>query len=107
MKKLISHDALTGVKTYHEYDHSSGNTHITESQDAQKVLDYTKRLANDPSYKAAGIKSDWYHFATVPNNVIVEIKTKHGLDIFKNEDMPKIERLLQSEYRKLLTVNRI
>ena len=97
MKKLINHDAVTGVSTYHEYDQSSGKTHITESQDVQKVLDYTKTLANDTSYKAKGIKSDWYHYATVPNTVIMEIKNKHGLDVFNKDDLPKIERLLQSE----------
>lgn len=107
MKKLLSVDPFTGVKTYHEYDHSTGQTHITESQDVEKLLNYTKTLANDTSYKSKGIKSDWYHFATVPNTVIVEIKNKHGLDVFKKDDLPKIERLLQSEYRKLLTVNRI
>ena len=107
MKKLISYDAFTGTSTYHEYDPSSGKTHITESQDVQKVLDYTKTLANDTNYKSQGIKNDWYHFATVPNTVIMEIKTKHGLDVFNKDDLPKIERLLQSEYRKLLTVNRI
>ena len=107
MKKLINHDAFTGVNTYHEYDHSSGKTFITESQDVEQVLNYTKTLANDSSYKSKGIKNDWYHFATVPNTVIMEIKNKHGLDVFKKDDLPKIERLLQSEYRKLLTVNRI
>jgi hypothetical protein len=105
MNRLIDYDPVTGIQTFHEY--SDGKTHITEKQDVQGILDYTTRLANDSSYKSAGIKSDWYHFATVPNVVIMEIKEKYNLDVFKNEDMPKIEKVLQRDYKRLLTVNRI
>ena len=37
----------------------------------------------------------------------LEERTKHRLDYTKADDLPKIERLLQREYKKLLTVDRI
>lgn len=106
-RRLIDRDPLTGIATYHHYDPGTDVTHIEEVQDVQGILEHTKRLANDGDYKRKGIKEDWYHFATVPNTVLMEILTKHRLDWRRSEDLPKIERLLQSEYKKLLTVNRI
>ncbi len=107
-KRLLDYDPLTGVKTFHEYDHSSKKTYITQEQDVQKILERNKALANNSDYKRQGIKDDWYHFATVPNTVIVEWRTKYNLDISNKEDLPKIEKLLQSsDYSYLRTVNRI
>jgi hypothetical protein len=107
-KRLLEYDPLTGIKTFHEYDHASQKTYISHEQDCQKILDYNRTLANDDRYKRQGIKDDWYHFATVPLTVVMEWKTKYNLDVFKNDDLPRIEKLLKSsEYSKLRTVNKI
>ena len=71
------------------------------------ILDHNKRLANDSSYKQRGIKEDYYHFATVPNVVLMEMMEKHHLDWRRNEDLPMIEKLLSRDYKKLLTVDKI
>ena len=107
MKRLLDYDPATGIKTFHDYDHATGTTYIEQSQDVSKLLDYTKAKANDTSYKQQGIKQDWYHFARVPALVLHDILVNHGLDWSKSEDLPKIEQLLQRDYKKLLTVNRI
>jgi hypothetical protein len=107
-KRLLSYDPITGVRTYHDYDHDTKKTYITEEQDVEAILNHNKKLANDSSYKKQGIKDDWYHFATVPNTVLLEIMKKHNISIFNNDDLPKFERILQSnEYRYLRTVDRI
>lgn len=106
-KRLIEHDAFTGVSTFHEYDPSSDTTYIQHVQDVEGILKHNKRLANDSSYKRKGIKEDWYHFASVPNVVVLELKTKHNLDIFNPDDMKKIEQVLVRDYKKLLTVDKI
>ena len=107
MKRLLDYDALTGTSTYHEYDHSTGITRIEETQDATSVVEYAKRLANDSDYKRKGIKEDWYHFATVPNTVLMQIMKEHHIDFRRKEDLPKLERILQRDYKKLLTVDKI
>ena len=106
-KRLLDYDPLTGIKTFHHYDSTTNQTHIEQTQDVQKILDYTKSKANDSSYKRRGIKSDWYHFARVPNTVILELKNKYNLDVFDKHDLPKVEKVLQRDYPKLLTVDRI
>lgn len=105
-KRLMDYDPFTKTATYHDYDHSTGKTYIQQVQDCKDILERNKRKQNDSIH--AGRKDDWYHFASVPNQVIMEWKTKYNLDVFNEDDLPKIEKLLQSrEYMYLRTVNRI
>lgn len=106
-KRMIDIDPVTGIRTFHHYDHDTKITRIEQQQDCQRIVDHCKTLANDGSYKARGIKQDWYHFARVPNTVLVELMQKYNLDYNRREDLPKIEQVLQRDYKKLLTVNRI
>lgn len=107
-KRLIDFDPLTGIKTWHEYDHSTKQTIITESQDVESILNFNKSLANDSDYKKKGIKEDWYHFATVPNLVMQQIMEKYHVNVFNKDDLPKIEKILSSnEFRYLRTVDKI
>lgn len=108
MKRLVDVDSLTGIETWHDYDHDAKKTYITQVQDIQPILERNKALALDDRYKKQGIKNDWYHFATIPTTLIVEFKTKYGLDVFNDDDLPKIEKLLQSsEYAYFRTVGKI
>lgn len=107
MKRLIDIDPLTNTKTYHHYDHDTGITRIEEVQDVQRFLDQCKALANDGDYKRKGIKEDYYHFARVPNSVLLELMQKYHLDYRRKEDLAKIEQVLARDYKKLLTVDKI
>lgn len=107
MKRLLDIDPLTKTKTYHHYDHDTKITRIEQVQDVQNILEQCKRFANDPDYKRKGIKEDYYHFARVPNSILVELLQKYHLDWRKKEDLPKIEQVLTRDYKKLLTVDKI
>ena len=106
-KQLLEYDPITKTKVWHDYDHSDKKTRIITEQDCAPILNFTKAMQNTPEYREQGYKKDMMHFARVPNNVIVEWKQKYNLDPFKNEDLPKIEKLLQSDYKHLRTVDRI
>ena len=107
-KRLLEVDPVTGISTFHDYDHQSKKTYITHSQDLTNILGQNQALRNNADYKKGGIKNDWYHFATVPMVVVMELKTKHNLDVFNDNDLPAIERLLKDrDYTKLRTVDRI
>lgn len=106
--RLIEYDAATRTKVYHDYDHSTGKTHIMECQDVQPWIELNKKLQRTPEYASHGKKTDWYHFASVPNGVLLKFLKEHRLDWRNKDDLPKIERLLMSnEYRYLRTVDRI
>jgi len=107
-KRLLSVDPVNGIKTFHDYDPSSKKTFITHSQDISKILKQNQNLRNCAEYKAGGIKNDYYHFATLPMVMVMEFKTKHNLDVFNDDDLPAIEKLLSgSEYSKFRTVDKV
>lgn len=108
-KRLLDYDPLTKTATYHDYDHSTGKTYIEQVQDVKHILDRNKRAQNNDLQRGRyAKKDDWYHFASIPNQVIIEFKQKYNLDVFNEDDLPKIEKLLQSrDYMYLRTVNRI
>ena len=108
MKKLLSHDAFTGVSTYHEYDHSSETTYIEDVQDAEPILKYCKNLRSDKERKRKMLKGDnMYHYATVPVTVIHEWLLKYGVDAHNPAHTAKCDKLLSGPYKYLLTVDRI
>ena len=108
MKRLLSYDPVTGIKTYHDYDHSSKKTYIETVQDVEPILKRNKELQNNTSYRQAGYKQDMMHFATVPCSVLLQWREKYGIDYTNQDHLPRIEKLLMSnEYKYLRTVDRI
>ena len=111
MSDFVDHDSFTGITTHHDYDHSSGKTFITHTQDVEAILNRNKALQNDDRYKRQGIKEDYYHVGTIPPTVALDWKKKHGIDIINDhskETLDKAIKLLQSnEYKYLRTVDKI
>lgn len=108
-RKILDYDPLTKTTTWFEAD-GSGKFKIHQDQDVSAIIDQNKRLAADGNYKRGGIKSDWYHFATVPNTVMHDIMKQHNINPFSTDqaDLKKLERILSSnEYRYLRTVDKI
>ena len=100
-KRLMDTDPLTGVRTYHSYDHDSRVTTIEETQDVTAIIEKNKALHNTDHQKI-GIKQEWMHAATIP--VVIQMKwlREDGIDIFNPDDMPRILRKLNDpEYRYL------
>ena len=107
-KKLLDYDPLTKTASWHDYDHSTGKTFIKTVQDCEGILNRNKRLRNDRVVSRFNKKEEIHHIASVPNTVLMEWKTKYNIDWNKKEDLPRIEKLLQSnEYKYLRTVDRI
>lgn len=108
MKRLFGVDRAAHTKEVYHYDNQTGKSHIETVQNVEPYLERNKRLANCQEYKEAGKKQDFMHIATIPNTVILILKEKHGVDVFNNDDLPKLERLLQTrEFMYLRTVDKI
>jgi hypothetical protein len=107
MAKILNYDPQTGITDYFEGDGKGGFT-IHSSQDTRNIIKHNKERQNNDEYKRAGIKSDHYHFARVPNIVLMEWKRKYNIDWNRKEDLPRIEKLLNSpDYKYLRTVSKI
>ena len=102
-KKLLDIDPWSGIKTYHDYDHSTGLTKIERVQNVEPILDMNKRLQNT-DHEKKGIKNCWWHAAMIP--IIIQEKwlNEHGVDIYKKEHWPRVRKLLNDpDYRYLRT----
>jgi len=101
-RRLIDHNAFTGCSTWHHYDHGTGKTWIETTQDVSRIIDNNKAQQNSGVNSRRG---DYWKFATVPNNVIVQLKNECGIDVFNKDDLPKLEKLIERdpEWRYLRT----
>lgn len=96
-KKILDRNNFTGETTYHHYDHATGKTWIETVQDTKvinNILDANKSVANS-GYN--NTKGDFFHFATIPNSVIIKLKDEKGIDINNKDDLKKLEILIQRD----------
>lgn len=108
-KRLIGVDAFSGIKTYHDYDHSSRKTVlIREHDNVEPVLDANKAQFNDGTMKAHGMKESFLKVASIPMIVIEKMRNEHGVDVF-SDDPDQKKRLMKllndPEYRYLRTAS--
>lgn len=104
--RLLSHDPVTGIKTWHEYNAASDEMKIhTTYDDAQTaaVLDDNKRRQNDGTNGWSPTR-EWKYVANIPISVIHEWRVNNGIDVFDENDWPKVRSLLNSsDWRHLRT----
>ena len=104
-KRLLDFNPLSGEKVFFQYEQSTDRMTITHEQDVSQHLDVAHYLATDDERDRKGRKKDWWHYAHVPNTVILEMKQKHGVDFFNRADEKRVFELLNTEYKRLKTTN--
>ena len=105
MSELIDYNPLTGERCVMSF--SNGKVHITNEQDTTPILDYATELRNNTGYSQRGIKKDQWHYARIPNGVMLEMKQKYGVDMFTGKpDWPAIFRCINTHYPNLKTTDK-
>lgn len=111
-KRVLDHDPLSGVTTYHAYDHSTKTTWIETVQETDSILEANKALQNMGNggagglnpYSQVGIKQEWWHVASIPVGLIHKWKVEEGIDVFNKDHWRAVARKLQDpDYRSLRT----
>jgi len=103
-KRLLSHDPLTGLKTWHSFDSLTDETTISYSADSTPILEENKLKQNDAYFSRAGIKSEFWQLASIPVMVQMDWLINKGVDIYNKDHFPKVCRLLDDpEYKYLKT----
>lgn len=103
MARFVDYDPDRGVETWEDmYD---GKLQIHYRQDVEPVLEYTKMLRNS-GLADQGIKRDMWHYAQIPPVVIMEMRFKHGVDVFNRDHEKKVFELINREYPHLRTTNK-
>ena len=110
MKRVLDHDPVTGTTVWHEYDSLTGETIISEVQDVQPLLERNAALRNAGTAKGKlnqiareGLKSELgVYVGTVPQQFLVELQLRTGLNPLSKEAWPYIKAMLNdSSYNKL------
>lgn len=100
-KRLLSFDPVTGLKTFHEYDHDERETTISYEQDVEGLLDYNKEIqkADLTSYKR---KRDIWHAAQIPEGIILKWRSEEGIDVYNPQHWERIRKKLNDPDWKYL-----
>jgi len=101
-KRLLSYDPLTGLMTWHSYDEQTDQTVISYSADSEPIIEKNKALANDSDYSKDGIKDNFWHYATIPVEVMMDWLINFGVDVYNPDHSRKVSNLLNDpEYQYL------
>lgn len=103
MERLLDYSPETGMKTwFSSSDEDGGTWNLRYEQDTSPILDRNKESQAEGFDK----RSDMWHAASVPNVVLMEWLTKHGVRYWDRNHAPAVKRLLNSdEYRYLRVKN--
>jgi hypothetical protein len=100
MSQFLDFDHRTGVQQL--YDTTPDNRmQIHYRQDVEPILELAKYERLNGLSDAAGKKNDLNLYARIPPVIILELKYKHGVDVFKRGHMKKALQLINTEYPHL------
>lgn len=95
MSKFVELDER-GVATYEDMT-VDNKLQVHYRQDVEPTLEYAKTLRNAGATDY-GIKKDLWHYAQIPPVIILEMKFKHGVDVFDKNHLKRVFELLNREY---------
>lgn len=92
-KDYLGYDELSGIHSFHHYDHQTKMTTIESVQNVEPIIERNKELAKTDHQKI-GIKNCWWHTASVPNIIIEKWMREDGIDFFNKDHWKAIKRKL-------------
>jgi hypothetical protein len=101
--KFVDFDPERGVATYEDmYD---GHIQLHYRQDVEPVLELakTERINGLTDH---GIKEDLWLYARIPPVIILEMKFKYGVDIFKRDHLKRAFEIINRDYPYLKTTEK-
>lgn len=109
MKRPFGFDPSSGIREEFLKNEGEKGFAVKQSQDAEQIVRFNKAMQQCPELRQQAMKEDsLVHFARVPLTVLLEWKIRYGIDWNRKEDLPKIEKLLNSnEYRDLRSCPKI
>ncbi len=99
MAAFVDYDPLRGVETWADGD-DSNRLQVHYRQDVEPLLDLTARERNEGVNDK---RNNLTLYARIPAVVILELKNKYGVDIFKKDHLKRAFDLINSEYPRLKT----
>lgn len=104
MPILFDVDPDTGMQTYFDYDPINDQVGLTYQQDVTGFLDRLRAMRNE-KVTDAGIKEEWWHYASIPPVVEIELRNR-GLDLNNKDHMKDILKVINAEFPYLKTTDK-
>lgn len=99
--EFLDFNPFTGVAEYYE-ETPDGKFHIHSYQDVEPHRDAVQRLRNSGSADEAWKKQGVTMYASLPMIVVHEL-LKKGINVFNQNDMPKVIAEINANYPDLKT----
>lgn len=103
-REFFDYDPVTGVTEYYE-ETSDGQFHLHYRQDVEPFMDAAQRLRNEGGPDAAWKKTGMTMYAQLPM-VIVAHMMKRGINVFDQNDMPKVIKEINTTYANFKTTDK-
>lgn len=103
--RYLTHDPLSGLLTTTAFE--DGRNVIKYEQDVSGHWDINAeyRATGDDRWRK-GVKESFAHAAFVPDIVILDMKTRFGVDFYDKAQQKRVLQLIETEYPKCKTVNK-
>jgi hypothetical protein len=106
MAKFIDYNPSNGMELWADSTYGDHRQQFHYRQNVEPLLELAKtERVNGLTDK--GIKQDLWLYARIPPVVILELKNKYGVDIFKRDHMKRAMELINREYPYCKTTEKI
>lgn len=97
-ERLLDYSPHTGMKTWFSASEDGDTWNLRYEQDVSPILDRNKEMQAESFDK----RSEMWHAASIPNVILMEWKTKHGVEAWNKDHAEGVKRLLNDpDYRYL------
>ena len=96
MSEFIGYNADRGTWYEAEFE-DDGTTHVRTRQDTRPVLDAIQRKRNS-GYVDRGIKKGFWHYASIPAVVEVDMKRRFGVSIYNKHQTNEMLKIIDQHY---------
>lgn len=104
-RHLLDYNPATGEECWFDWT-ADENIVMTHTQPVDEILRQAHYWATKPEKTEHGMDHDLWHYARIPNVVIMEMKQKHGVDFFDENDSAKVLHLINTEYSQFKTTHK-
>jgi hypothetical protein len=104
-RHVLDYNPLSGETVLFDYKDGESIT-LTHVQDVTPFVEQATIRRNDTDYSRDGIKHDMWHYARLPNIVIMEMETKHGIKLTGGHvDWKAVFKCINTHYPWLKTTD--
>jgi hypothetical protein len=97
MKRLLDHDAFSGLTTWHEFDSATDTTLLHYEQEVEPLVDACKRDNNHADRRLG----NGAHVASIPSSVQLKWLVEKGVNVLDPNHQAAVAKLLDGEYKYL------